>query len=201
MRILILAAAAVALPLGAASAQTATSGASITLYELPGFLGRSVTITGSTADLTTQGFARRAQSARVVGEWEICGATSFGGTCQTLAANTPYLKRSGIVSLRPTGSSLDDEFNSGTGVNLDDMDPGDGTSGQDVTFYPRPTLGDVQVSAGTNDLTSAGAFCQRAGFSGAAYAARARVQASNIVDAQRGTRVRAFPLRDVLCKR
>lgn len=46
MRTLILTAAVSALPLGVAAAQTGTTGApSITLYELPRFLGRAVTIT------------------------------------------------------------------------------------------------------------------------------------------------------------
>jgi hypothetical protein len=70
MRILILAAAVSALPLSMTAAQTTTA-PSVTLYELPGFLGRSVTVTAATPDLATQSFARRAQSARVVGEWEV----------------------------------------------------------------------------------------------------------------------------------
>lgn len=202
MRPLILAAAVAALPLSMAAAQTATA-PSVTLYELPGFLGRSVVITATTPDLATQGFARRAQSARIVGEWEICGAASYGGGCQSYTtSNQPFLRRAAVASLRPVGATADDGFGvSDPATDLDQLDAGEGVSGQDVSFFARPTLGNIQVSAGTNDLAAARAFCERAGFSGAAYASRARAQVSNIVDAQRGTRLRAFPLRDVLCRR
>lgn len=208
MRTLILAAAVSALPLGMAAAQTSTTAApSITLYELPGFLGRSVTITGTTPDLATQSFAKRARSARVVGDWEICAQVNYGGSCQSFTTgNQPLLSKSGIVSLRPTGVYADTNNGNngnqyGQAVDLDELDPNDGVAGQDVTFFAQPMLSGMQVSAGTNDLNAARAFCERAGFSGAAYAGRARVRVANIVDTTGRSRVRGFPLRDVLCRR
>lgn len=200
-----------ALPLGMAAAQMSTTAApSITLYELPGFLGRSVTITGTTPDLATQAFAKRARSARVVGDWEICAQVNYGASCQSFTTgNQPLLSKAGIVSLRPTGASADDDNGNnanngsqyGQGVDLDEFDANDGIASQDVSFFAQPMLGGVQVSAGTNDLTAARAFCERAGFSGAAHAGRARVRVANIVDTSGRARVRAFPLRDVLCRR
>jgi hypothetical protein len=132
---------------------------------------------------------------------------SYDGSCQTLTTgNQPFLRKAGFVSLRPTGASADDDNGSngnqyGNAVDLDELDGNDGVAGQDVSFFAQPMLGGVQVSAGTNDLNAARAFCERAGFSGAAYAGRARARVANIVDTSGRARVRAFPLRDVLCRR
>ncbi len=196
---------------GGAAAQTAsTSEPSITLYELPAYLGRSVTVTTATTDLATQSFARRAQSARVTGSWQVCGAESYAGTCRTLSANTPYLARSAAVSLRPAGEvtatgatapATGANGVAGTAVDLDALDVAEGTAGQDVAFYARPALGTDQISAGTNDTAAGNAFCQRAGATTAVYAGRARVQTSNLIDLSTRARVRGFALRDVLCRR
>src|SRR5688572_18962398 len=87
-----------ALVLGAvmpAAAQTGDNG-SITLYEYPAYLGRSVTITRATSDLASVGFARRAQSARVTGSWEVCPQPAYKGTCQALNANAQVLQLLGL---------------------------------------------------------------------------------------------------------
>lgn len=201
-------AASSALLAAGASAQTAPR---ITLYELPGYLGRSVTISEETPDLADQSFASRARSARVTGEWRICPAVEFGGSCRTVSSDQPLLTRSQVVSLRPaasTGAGSSTGSGTGTGsagssaaLDLDALDVGTGTEGQDATFYPRPTLGGSEVSAGTNDIAAASAFCRLAGGSNASAAARARTQASNLVDVNARSRVRGYALRDVLCRR
>lgn len=199
-----------------AVSQTATP--SLILYELPGYLGRSVTITGDTPDLAAQTFAKRAQSARVTGSWQICPSVKYEGSCRTLSSNAPLLSKAQVVSVRPSPSPGSTSVTatptptptpsaSATGsaaaatVDLDALDVGTGTDGQDVSFYARPSLSGSEISAGSNDLASATAFCKITGASTAAYAGRARTQTSNLVDVTAKTRVRGYALRDVVCRR
>lgn len=193
-----------------AVAQTAAP--SMTLFELPGYLGRSVTITADTPDLAKEGFAKRAQSARVTGSWQVCPAVTFAGACQTLNGNMPILKKAQIASVRPTpsaaigasaaaGSQGTRTPATAAALDLDALDVGAGTEGQDVFFYARPSLSGSEIAAGTNDVTAATAFCKLAGQSTANSAGRTRVQASNLIDVASKTKVRGFALRDVVCRR
>lgn len=172
-----------------------------------------MTITAETPDLAKEGFAKRAQSARVTGSWQVCPAVTFAGACQTLNGNMPILKKSQVVSVRLTpsaaasvtpaaGSQGAATPTSATAVlDLDALDVGAGTEGQDVFFYARPALSGSEIAAGTNDITAATAFCKLAGQSTASSAGRTRVQASNVIDIASKTKVRGFALRDVVCRR
>lgn len=213
MRTLILAAAA------AVSVLPATARAqdnSITFYEYPAYLGKSVTVTGPVPTLAATSIARRAQSARVTGSWTVCTAANYQGTCSELTANTPALLAIGlarkILSFRPSEIA---ETESGTtatatttppatgaaGVKLADLDVDAGVEGQDTEFYVRPALAKNEVAAGSNERTSADIFCKSAGYGASAYSARSRTQTSNLIDISTGTRVRGYALRDVLCRR
>lgn len=212
--------------LTASPALAQTSG-QVTLYELPFFAGRSVTVTTATPDLNALGFARRAQSARVSGSWQVCPDVKYAGACQTLTSDQKALALFGlggnITSLRtsaeaaaaPTGAATTTAAGTtattaaGTPttagpvkVDISSLDAGKGTAGQDTTFFTRPTLGQMEIAAGNNDKATADIFCKQAGFTSAAYASRARVQVSNLVDLTAATKgSRSYPLRDVLCTR
>ena len=189
---------------------------SVTLFELPLYAGRSVTITSATPDLAAQTFARRAQSARVTGSWQFCPEVNYGGTCRTVTGNQRALALLGaagaVSSLRTTAdaaaapvgtttTTAATTASAGTAVNIADMDVDPGTEGQDTAYFARPALARNEVSAGTNDKLAADAFCKAAGFGTSAYAGRARAQTSNLIDLSASTRVRGFALRDVLCRR
>ena len=189
---------------------------SVTLFELPLYAGRSVTITSATPDLAAQTFARRAQSARVTGSWQFCPEVNYGGTCRTVTGNQRALALLGaagaVSSLRTTAdaaaapvgtttTTAATTASAGTAVNIADMDVDAGTEGQDTAYFARPALARNEVSAGTNDKVAADAFCKAAGFGTSAYAGRARAQTSNLIDLSASTRVRGFALRDVLCRR
>ena len=204
-----------ALALFAATPGLAQTG-SVTLFELPLYAGRSVTITSATPDLAAQTFARRAQSARVTGSWQFCPEVNYGGTCRTVTGNQRALALLGaagaVSSLRTTAdaaaapvgtttTTAATTASAGTAVNIADMDVDAGTEGQDTAYFARPALARNEVSAGTNDKVAADAFCKAAGFGTSAYAGRARAQTSNLIDLSASTRVRGFALRDVLCRR
>lgn len=220
MRRLILATAALAACTAApAFAQTTPS---ITFYELPAYLGKSVTVREPVANLVSTSIARRAQSARVTGDWTVCTAADYEGSCRQLSANAPALAITGlakkVVSLRPTETG-NEEYSDGTSTSastgtatatatgaisaarLADLDVGAGTEGQDTEYFARPQLSTQQVSAGSSDRTSADAFCRLAGYASSAYSGRARVQTSNLLDAGTGATARGYALRDVLCRR
>lgn len=195
--------------IAAVPAAAQTTADSITFYELPGYLGRSETVTAATKELAASSIARRAQSARVTGSWTVCPTANYAGACTTLTDDVPSLVLAGlnkIVSLRPTGTSTPSAATApGTAtaptVNLADLDADPGTEGQDTAFFARPAFGNVQVAAGTNDRVAADAFCKQAGYTSSLYAGRARAQASGIIDMTTSTKVRGFPLRDVLCRK
>lgn len=204
-----------ALALFAATPALAQTG-SVTLFELPLYAGRSVTITSATPDLAAQTFARRAQSARVTGSWQFCPEVNYGGTCRTVTGNQRALALLGaagaVSSLRTTAdaaaapagtttTTAATTASAGTAFNIADMDVDAGTEGQDTAYFARPALARNEVSAGTNDKVAADAFCKAAGFGTSAYAGRARAQTSNLIDLSASTRVRGFALRDVLCRR
>ena len=86
-------------------------------------------------------------------------------------------------------------------INLDSLDANNGTEGQDVTFFAQPMLSGSQIAAGTNDVTSATAFCKLAGSTSAQSAGRARVQSSDLIDIAAKTKVRSYALRDVVCRK
>jgi hypothetical protein len=213
-----------------ASTPALAQSSAITFYELPFFAGRSVTVTAATPDLATVGFARRAQSARVSGSWQVCPETKYAGTCQTLTGDQRALAIFGlggvISSVRttadatkasedaakattpatttptPTTPAAGAAATGPTKVDLSALDAGRGTVGQDVAFFAVPKLGGSEVSTGTTDKAAGDAFCKAAGYTSSLHASRARVQASNLIDMAAATKgVRSYPLRDVLCTR
>ena len=216
-----LAAACIALVPGSASAQPASQ---VVLYELPAYLGRSVTITKGNANLSSVNFANRAQSAKIIGEWQFCPEENFAGSCVTMTGNKKVLFGTVVVSLRTTAEAKAAQTKSSAGaaassssaaaastaassasasaaVDIEALDVDAGTEGQDVVFFARPSLGGTQVSAGTNDATAGSAFCKLAGFTSALSAGRARVQATGIIDLASKTKARAYALRDLVCKK
>jgi hypothetical protein len=53
----------------------------ITLFGSEGFQGGSVTVDGAIANLERSGFAGRASSAVVSGDWELCSGPDYSGRC------------------------------------------------------------------------------------------------------------------------
>jgi hypothetical protein len=97
-----------------ATAQTAE----ITLYEAPGFAGRSLTLRGYTPNLEQIGFNDRASSIVVrSGTWQLCTDANFGGTCATLTRGE-YRNLDGrltgqLSSAREVGSNSNETGNYG----------------------------------------------------------------------------------------
>ncbi|MCR5872877.1 beta/gamma crystallin family protein [Phenylobacterium sp. J426] len=147
---------------------------SATLYELPNYQGRSVTITGSTSDLGDWRFNDRAQSARFSGTWRVCEHDDFRGRCQEIRGDVPDLTQYGLMaqisSLEPAGWQRPP----GPGPGPGPFPPpggghggwgppgGDsrGVDGVKTVFFARPQVRGVDVAAGK---TGADTFCRRQG--------------------------------------
>lgn len=99
-----------------------TGGARATLYELPNFQGRSITIVRSNDNLANSGFNDRAQSAHFDGDWTVCSDADFRGNCQTLSGDVANLNRYGLGNQL---SSLQQASPGGYGANGYGRDPGD----------------------------------------------------------------------------
>ena len=87
---------------GTAEARQWDRGASITLYERPGFQGRSVTLNGNVDDLSDRGFNDKARSFRISGgQWRLCQDANFRSRCETFTRDEIDLQRidfSGVIS-------------------------------------------------------------------------------------------------------
>lgn len=102
---IILATAALLL-VGAAPAQAQTREPSLTLYDQPGFKGKSVTLFADNLDLSDTGVVGTARSAQVFGRWRVCEAPGWRGRCQTLSRNIADLAALGIAG-RVVSAALD----------------------------------------------------------------------------------------------
>lgn len=142
-----------------------------TLYELPGYQGRSVVINGSTTNLDNIGFNDRTRSVRLSGTWSLCEDADFRSRCVTLSGSVPDLARSGISglsSLQPVADNGDNGYPGGGAV-----------QGRTVVFYPGPVSSNYGASpygyGGGNAYgygtgkRAADNFCRRMGNRDAVY--------------------------------
>ena len=189
---------------GAAQAQRGPGVA--TLYELPNFQGRSVTITQSTPDLGRWKFNDRAQSARFEGRWRVCEHDAFRGRCQEISGPVPDLT---TYQLFGQISALEPAFRPGGGGGYPGPGPGPGypppgrdprgIEGTRTVYFPRPTIGGVDVAAGDR---GADGYCQRQGLGlGQAVWYDSSERASQAVGPEGQFIGRSTVLRDLLCRK
>ncbi|WP_397416341.1 beta/gamma crystallin-related protein [Phenylobacterium sp.] len=176
-------------------------GGGATLYELPDFKGRSVTITGPEDDLGRWRFNDRAQSARFEGRWRICEHDNMKGRCAEVSGGVPDLTAFGLFgqmsSLSPVGyrpDRPDRPYGGGGGFR-----PGDarGVEGVRTVFFPRPSVNGVDVAAGDR---GADTFCRSQGLGRAVwYDSSERAREAIGPDGEYVGR--SSVLRDLLCRR
>lgn len=200
----ILAAAAVLSVASAAAAQDWRGGPPppprATLYELPGFQGRQISITAYGDNLAGMGFNDIAQSARFEGRWRVCEDSGFRGKCQDLTGDVPDLAAAGMTQkISSLQGYLEGAWRRGA-------DWRGGWNGRDAArpyegarnvMFPYPSVAGFDIAANSS---AANAFCRSMGLSSSAYydggerAPRALDQEGRYVG---DTGV----LRDVLCRK
>lgn len=173
-------------------------GGSATLYELPNFQGRSVTITQAAPDLGDWRFNDRARSARFEGRWMICEHDDFKGRCQEVRGDVPHLNAFGlseqISSLEPVGGRRPDGPGGFPGGGRPD---GRGVEGSRTVFFPRPTVGGLDVAAGDR---GANVYCRRQGLGPAVWYDSGE-RARQAVGPDGELVGRSTVLRDLLCRK
>lgn len=179
---------------GAVEAQPFRGG-SATLYDQPNFQGNSVTITQSAPDLGKWRFNDRAQSARFEGRWLICEHDEFKGRCQEVRGEIPNLHTLGLMA---QVSSMEPAGRPGGGPGPGPGFPGArGTEGAVTVFFPRPTLGGVDVAAGGR---GADMYCRRQNLGPAVWFDSSE-RARQAVGPDGELVGRSSVLRDLLCRK
>ena len=145
----------------------------IVLYDMQGYGGQSVRITGDTRNLTSMRFNDRASSLRIVsGTWEICVHENYGGECIIYNNDERDLGRfsNQFTSLRPAAPGLE----GGRGGRRGSLTlySGPNYTGRSVTLdHEEPNFARI----GFNDLARSARYdgrrswrvCQHANFDGA----------------------------------
>lgn len=189
---------------GAAQAQRGPGSA--TLYELPNFQGRAVTITEATPDLGRWRFNDRAQSARFEGRWRVCEHDDFKGRCQELSGPVENLHTYGLFnqasSLEPVGRGPGGGYGGGPGGGYGGgygggRPDGRGVEGSTTVFFARPTINGTDVAAGDR---AANGYCRRQGLGAAVWFDSS--SRSNQAVTPDGQFVGRSPvIRDLLCRK
>lgn len=175
----------------------------ITLYELPGFQGRSITITESTPDLGRWRFNDQAQSARVQGRWRVCEHGDFRGRCQEIGGDVPDLTAyslSGQISSLEPAFRPDRGYGDGRGPGPGYPPPGRdarGVEGARTVFFPRPSVGGLDVAAGDR---GANVYCRRQGLGDAVWYDSSE-RAPQAIGPDGEVIGRSTVLRDLLCRK
>lgn len=188
----------------AGAAQAQRGGGTATLYELPNFQGRSVTITGAAPDLGDWRFNDRAQSARFSGTWRVCEHDDFGGRCQELRGEVPSLHDYGLMaqisSMEPAGWQRpprpdrpggDDPWGPPGPGGRD----GRGVEGTRTVFFARPTVRGMDLAAGKH---GADTFCRRQGLGPSVWFDSSE-RARQAIGPEGQVTGRSSVIRDLLC--
>ena len=200
----LLAAAAVLAIAGAATAQDWRGGPPppprATLFELPNFQGRQVSVTAYGDNLAGMAFNDIAQSARFEGRWRVCEDSQFRGKCQDLTGSVSDLAAVGMAQkISSLQGYLEGAWSRGAnwrgGWNgRESARPYEGARN---VLFPYPTVAGFDIAG---NGSAANAFCRSMGLSSSSYydsgerAPRALDQEGRYVG---DTGV----LRDVLCRK
>lgn len=174
-----------------------------TLYELPNFEGRSITITQGSSDLGDYKWNDRAQSAKFNGPWRACEHDGFEGRCQTIRGEVADLTTYGLLaqisSMEPAGAPRPQP---GPGPR---PSPGDGwgrfdargVEGNRTVFFARPTVRGMDLAAGDRNADT---FCRRQGLGDAVWFDDSE-RARQAIGPEGQTTGRSPIIRDLLCRK
>lgn len=196
---LTLAAALTALTLAAPAA--AQGFGTATLYELPNFQGRSLTITQGSSDLGKYKWNDRAQSAKFNGPWLACEHDDFEGRCQTIRRDVADLTTYGLMaqisSMEPVGAPRPRPIPGPGPGPRDDEWRNRGTEGNRTVFFPRPTVRGLDLAAGGRNADT---FCRRQGLGDAVWFDDSE-RARQAIGPEGQITGRSPVIRDLLCRK
>lgn len=199
--------AAVSLAAGVATAQSWGGGAGFngpgpgnapraTLYELPNFQGRQITVTATAENMAPMGFNDLAQSARLQGRWRVCEDSGYRGKCRDISGDIPDLNTQGLgLKISSLQAYFEGAWSRGGGWGRPGQPgPYEGATG---VLFPYPNIMGLDISPNSS---GANAFCRSVQLGYSAYydsSQRARLA----LDGE-GRYVADSPvIRDVFCRK
>ena len=164
-----------------------------TLYELPNFQGRQMTVSAAVENLASMNFNDLAQSARLEGRWRVCENSGFRGKCQDVSGQIADLNSVGMAGkISSLQGYFDGAWSRGGGWN--GPQPYEGATG---VLFPYPNVMGFEIAA---TGASASAYCRAMRLGSSAYYDSSQ-QARLALDGDGRYVADTSVLRDVFCRK
>lgn len=172
-----------------------------TLYELPNFQGRQMTVTATAENLAPMNFNDIAQSARLQGRWRVCENSGYRGKCQDLSGQVADLNAAGmggkISSLQGYAEGVWNQGGGWGGPGGYGQQGGQPYEGATGVLFPYPNVAGFEIAASSS---AASTYCRSMKLGYSAYydsSQRARLA----VDGDGRYVAETSVLRDVFCRK
>ncbi|WP_340645312.1 beta/gamma crystallin-related protein [Phenylobacterium sp.] len=169
-----------------------------TLYELPNFQGRQMTVTATGENLASMNFNDLAQSARLQGRWRVCENSGYRGKCQDLSGQIADLNTVGMGGkISSLQGYFEGAWSRGGGWGGGGPQGGQPYEGATGVLFPYPNVVGFEIAA---NGSSASAYCRSMKLGSSAYydsSQRARLA----LDGDGRYVAETSVLRDVFCRK
>lgn len=174
----------------------------VTLYELPDFQGRQITLSAASENLASMNFNDAAKSARFEGGWRICEDSGYRGKCKDVAGDVPDLASIGMgAKISSLQAYVDGAWDHGgawmPGAPWGGPQVGRPYEGATGVLFPYPVVAGFDIAASG---ASANAYCRSLELGVAAYYDSSQ-RAAQALDAAGRFVGETSILRDVFCRR
>ncbi|WP_304177119.1 beta/gamma crystallin-related protein [Phenylobacterium aquaticum] len=174
----------------------------VTLYELPNFQGRQITLAAAVDDLSSLNFNDAAQSARFEGRWRVCEDSDYRGKCKDVGGDVPDLARVGMgAKISSMQAYLEGAWDRGSawspGGSWNGVQGGRPYEGATGVLFAYPSVAGFDIAASGS---SANAFCRSVELGSASYYDSSQRAAQALDVGGRFVGETAI-LRDVFCRK
>jgi hypothetical protein len=174
----------------------------VTLYELPDFQGRQITVVAASDNLASMNFNDQAQSARFEGGWRVCEDSGYRGKCKDVAGDVPNLASIGMGGkISSLQAYLDGAWDHGgswsPGAPWGGPQVGRPYEGATGVLFPYPLVAGYDITASSG---SANTYCRAMDLGAASYYDSSQRAPQALDSAGRFVGETAI-LRDVFCRK
>lgn len=174
----------------------------VTLYELPDFQGRQITLVAASDNLASMNFNDQAQSARFEGGWRVCEDSGYRGKCKDVAGDVANLASVGLGGkISSLQAYLDGAWDHGgswsPGAPWGGPQVGRPYEGATGVLFPYPMVAGYDIAASGG---SANTYCRAMDLGSASYYDSSQ-RAPQALDAAGRFVGETAILRDVFCRK